>query len=246
MNILVIPDTHVKPGENLGRFDWMYNLTLNIKISHVVHLGDLLDMPSLCRYDQDHSNFKKRNISNDIESGNYVFEKLFDIQNDGAIVTVLGGNHDEERISRLLRNDERFVNSIPTYKSVVEGEGLTYVPYQENFTLGGVNFSHHFPSGVLGKPISGENPASTLIKKMHKSCVVGHQHTLDYAERVAVDGQRLHGYVAGCFIDPKWKASYAGAAQKMWRNGLSILHNVKNGSFDLEFISIERLKEQYS
>lgn len=246
MNILVIPDTHVKPGEDNWRFHWMRNLVRKEPISHVIHLGDLLDMPSLCRYDQDHSNFKKRNISNDIKSGNTLFDILYSIEATKIPVVVLGGNHDEERISRLLRNDERFVNSIPTYREIVEEKGLTYVPYQENFTLGGVNFSHHFPSGVLGKPISGENPASTLIKKMHKSCVVGHQHTMDYAERVAVDGQRLHGYVAGCFIDPKWKASYAGAAQKMWRNGLSILHNVKNGSFDLEFISIERLKEQYS
>lgn len=245
MNILVIPDTHVKPGEDNSRFMCLTHLTVDKKIKHVVHLGDLLDMPSLCRYDADHSNFKKRSISNDIKSGTALLDTLQVIKNYRCPVTVLGGNHDEERISRLLRNDERFVNSIPTYREIVEEKGLTYVPYQENFTLGGVNFSHHFPSGVLGKPISGENPASTLIKKMHKSCVVGHQHTMDYAERVAVDGQRLHGYVAGCFIDPKWKASYAGAAQKMWRNGLSILHNVKNGSFDLEFISIERLKEQY-
>lgn len=252
---LVVPDTHCKPGENYERFKWLGNLATDLQPHTVVFLGDHWDMPSLCSHDAHKADFKKRSLQYDFDSGIHalsVFDKAYDVDvpfgPGPARKIILGGNHDDGRINRLLSEDERFLGIVPTLKEVIDNHvplSWTYVPYQQSVKLDGINYSHNFPSGVMNRPIGGENPAAMLLKKLHQSCVVGHQHTLDYAERMTADGTRICGLVAGCFVDPRYKPSYAGMSQKMWRNGVAILHNVNKGQFDLQFMSIELMRKIY-
>jgi hypothetical protein len=51
------------------------------------------------------------------------------------------------------------------------------------------------------------------------------------------------GLVAGVYQD--YDSKWAGERNKIWHRGVWICHDVENGCYDPQFISIERLKEMY-
>ena len=63
----------------------------------------------------------------------------------------------------------------------------------------GIHYAHHFPSGIMGSAISGENIGRTLLTKHKVSATVGHSHLLDYAISTLPNGKKLHGLSAGCY-----------------------------------------------
>jgi hypothetical protein len=216
-------------------------------------------MPSLSSYDKGKKSFEGRRYRDDIAAGNdalNVFERsLNKLTGEEAARTkkaryrprkyALIGNH-EERILRAINNQAELEGAIGYDDFLFKQHGWAVVDYMEPLVLSGVAFSHCFGSGVMNKPISGESPAATLVKKKLHSCVAGHSHLRDFAERTDVTGRRMQGLVAGCFLEPDQKESYAGEAQKLWWNGLVYLHDVKDGTFDPEFISMERIVKEYS
>ena len=244
MKILVIPDTHFAPGSSPERMKWAARLGNSAGVALVVHLGDAWDMGSLCSHDQGTHSFSQRNFQDDIDSGRKGLQLFSDELKVPAKKILLGGNHDDDRLGRFLEKEPRLKGTIP--RTIYSVDGWKWVPYQVPYVTGGVTFCHSMPSGLMNRPISGEHVAASLIKKTLTSCVVGHNHTLDYAERTRGDGQKLMGLSAGCFVDPKMKFSYAGLSKMLWWNGVQVLHNVKNGSYDLETWSYDRLKKEFS
>jgi hypothetical protein len=51
------------------------------------------------------------------------------------------------------------------------------------------------------------------------------------------------GCFVGCFQD--YRSDWAGDANDMWWSGVLVKKNVENGTYDPEFISIDRLKREY-
>jgi len=248
-HILVIPDTHCRPGESLERFHLLADLIREAQPERIVMMGDHWDMPSLCRYDEKKVDFKLREIKRDIEVGLNALEILCNARGrvTTANIDLLGGNHDDARVDRFLSEDSRFKGLLKRPQEYLKDLPVNWTPYQKVLKIDGVCFSHHFPSGIMNKPIGGENPAATLLKKMHMSCVSGHQHSYDYAERIRADGSRICGLMSGCFVNPNYNPSYAGAARPMWRIGASWLKTTTtHGEFDLSFLSYKTLKERYS
>lgn len=95
----------------------------------------------------------------------------------------------------------------------------------------------------MGRAISGEHPAYSLLVKQYQSCTSGHLHTLDYATRTKADGSRIQGLMAGVFSD--YFADFAGEANELWWRGVIVKRNVNEGTYDPEFISMDRLKKEY-
>ena len=116
-------------------------------------------------------------------------------------------------------------------------------PFLDVVNIDGVYYSHYFVSGVMGRPIHGEHPAASLLTKQHVSCTVGHSHVCDYSQRTAAGGKKLHGLVVGCFTND-WE-DYAGPANDLWWRGVVVKHDVKDGEYDPEFISMDRLLANY-
>lgn len=246
MSILVVPDTHCHPGESLKRFEWLNKCIRDWTPEKLVLMGDWWDMPSLCLHDSKNADFSMRNIKKDLNIGLHALDIV--MANTNIATYMLGGNHDDGRIAKVLAQDARLEGLLTTPKELISrhyGDDIKWIPFQSVLKLDGICFSHWFPSGVMNKPIGGEHPAATLLKKTHTSCVAGHQHVYDYAERTKADGSRLCALMSGCFIDPNYRPFYAGSTRNMWRLGVTLLHEVKSGSFDIEFISIERLKRIY-
>lgn len=59
-----------------------------------------------------------------------------------------------------------------------------------------------------------------------------------------IDDQVINGLVAGCYQD--YVNDWAGVVGRFWRPGVAILRNAEEGSYDLQWISLDALRKEYS
>jgi predicted phosphodiesterase len=253
--ILVIPDSHAKPGIPNHRYEWLGRMVVDIKPDYVVNLGDLWDMHSLNSFEKPGSkSFNGASYWKDIDvglDGMLRFHNQIDEYNKGTKeenkynpeLIFCMGNH-ENRISKFIDSEPRFEEIISTKDLRLSDMGWEEVPFLVPKKIHGCSFAHYFTSGVMGRPISGLHQAASLLTKQFGTCIQGHTHTYDHSVRTDSMGKSLHGLVAGCYFEHS--ESWAGPANQMWRRGLSVLHNVKSGDFDVEWIGMERIKAKYS
>ena len=247
---LVIPDPHAHPNYNNDRALWVGKLINDIQPDVVINLGDLADMPSLASFDKGTRAAVGRTYRADTDSAVDFNDKLW------STVTarkrklprrvILIGNH-EQRI-------EKAVNSQPELHGAIGLNDLRYDDYYDDvvyyeggtpgiITIDGISYAHYFPSGVMGRAISGEHPAYSLINKNYISSTQGHTHTVDFCVRTRPDGNKVMGLIAGVYQD--YDSPWAGNVNKLWWRGVVIKRDVEDGRYNPEFISIERLREEY-
>lgn len=243
--ILVMPDSHSHPDFSNERFTWLGKLIHDIKPDTVVNLGDLADMASLCfhskaaelegaRYEADCNSAK--------DAQDRMFHEVRKAKKKLPRFVWTLGNHD-------IR-PQRFSEDHPVFQGKLRNEDIGYkdypwevYPFLEPVNIDGILFCHYFTSGIMGRPIGGQHPSWTMIKKMNSSCVAGHSHTFDFkVDRTP--GKSLMGLVGGCYIDGKM--DYAGPGNYMWSSGVSVLDNVEDGLYDLTWISINKIKKEYA
>lgn len=247
---LVIPDPHAHPNFNNERADYLAKLIIDLKPDVVVNLGDQFDMASLSGYDKGKRSFVGRSYALDISAGLEFSERLWEpvraTKKRLPYRVFLEGNH-EHRIEKALDLNPELEGTIGFddydldryYDAVVRYEGST--PGIVN--IDGINYAHYFISGVMGRPISGEHPAYSLVSKLGDSVTAGHLHTTDYCVRTSVDGTKRQGLVAGCYFD--YNSDWAGAANNLYWRGVVVKRNVENGMYDPEWISMDQLKKEY-
>lgn len=250
---LIIPDSHAHPDYHNRRYTWLGRLIADIKPDVVVDIGDFADMPSLCDYDKGKRSYEGRRYKADIECSLDAQEKLFEPikaakKKQPKFIKLLG-NHDGGRINRAISLDAAKLEGIISVNDLeYERYWDVIVPYNGS-TPGihvedGISFAHYFISGVMGRPISGERPAHQLVTKQFTSCVQGHIHTTDYCVRGDGRGRHIHGLVVGVYQD--YDSDYAGHANNLWWKGVNVLHNVEDGQYDPEWISLDRIKREYA
>lgn len=206
-------------------------------------------MPSLSGYDKGKKCFQGRTYQADIATACDFNEKLWDIPRRSKkklpLRVAIRGNH-EQRIERAIQLSPELEGAIGYgdlqwdrhYDEVVEYVGNT----PGHIDIDGVLYAHYFCSGIMGRPVGGEHPAYTLVQKLGRSCTAAHSHTLDYCIRYGIGTKRM-GLVAGCFFD--YDLDYAGETNRMFWRGVTIKRNVEDGVYDPEFVSLERLKQEY-
>lgn len=248
--ILVVPDCHAHPEYNNNRADYLAQLIIDEQPDIVVNLGDAADVPSLSSYDKGKREFQGRSYRRDIEAHLDFQERMW-----GPVKArkkklphrvVLEGNH-EHRIERALDLSPELVGTIGFndydfdnyYNEVVRYEGGT----PGIIELEGILFAHYFISGVSGRPVSGENPANMLLDKVGTSAVCGHIHTFDFTSKANIQGKVRNTLIAGCYQD--YVNGWAGSIGQLWRPGVAILHNVDDGDYDLQWVSLKALQNEY-
>lgn len=242
---LIIGDSHAHPDYSNERFTQLGKLINDIKPDVVINIGDLADMASLCFHSKPIELENKRYRA-DCDAAHDAQERLFhEVRKHKKklprFVWTLG-NHD-------IR-PQRFSDANPVFQGTVKNEDIGYkdypwsdiVPFLDTINIDGVDYSHYFTSGVMGRPIGGIHPAFTIIKKRNSSATCGHSHVLDYKVD-KTPGRSLMGLVVGNFID--YRAGYAGPANDMWSNGIAVCNNVEDGIYDFEWISMNRIKKAY-
>ena len=248
---LVVPDPHAHPNYSNKRFEYLGKLIVDLKPDKVICLGDFADLPSLCSYDKGTAGFEGRRYKDDVASVIDAQEKmLFAIRKAKKRkpkMYMLEGNH-EYRINRAISTDAAKLDGIISLDDLrYKKFGWEFVPYRGSTpgikVIDGIAYAHYHTSGVMGRAISGEHPAYSLLTKQYQSCTSGHLHTLDYATRTKADGKRIQGLMAGVFSD--YFADFAGEANVLWWRGVIVKRNVVDGNYDPEFISMERIKQEY-
>lgn len=258
VKILCIPDAHAQPDFNNRRFTWLGKYIVDTKPDVIVNIGDLADMPSLCSYDKGKKSFEGRRYKKDIdaviEANEFLMApiKEYNLQQKSnkkaqykPRFVLTTGNH-ENRINRAVEYQAELDGTIGIKDLKYEEYGWEVIPFLEPVNIHGINFCHYFTSGIMQRPISGEHAAYSLITKQLASCVAGHSHLRDFAERTSAEGRRCIGLVVGCYLETEQVEHYAGEANKMWYRGICMLNNVENGEFDPEFINIKTLKAKYA
>jgi len=244
---LVIPDQHAHPDHHNERFEWLGKLILDLKPDVVINLGDMADMPSLCSYDKGTKGFEGRRYRHDIDCTLDAQERLFHAikrsKKKLPRFIMLEGNH-EHRIVKAVECDAVLDGTIGLFDLQYDEFGWEFYPFLEPAIVDGVAYSHYFTSGIMGRPVGGENAAKSLINKQHHSCTAGHSHLIDYASTVDASGKRIMGLVAGCYQDylSGWNNAQSEA---LWWSGVVIKRDVEDGRYDPQFVSIKTLQKEY-
>jgi hypothetical protein len=252
---LVIPDTQAKDGVPVDHLRWIGNYIVdefrdkNVKI---IHLGDHADMPSLSSYDKGKKSMEGRRYTIDIEAANEAWLVLnealtrFNANRKRSKHApwlperhILLGNH-EDRINRAVESDAQLEGVIGTDDLIYAETGWQVHPFLKPVELDGVFYAHFWANTMTGKPLGGS--ASARLNKLGHSFTMGHQQVLDYGIRF-VKGQSQHGLVAGaCYLHDEDYKGYQGNAH--WR-GIIVCHEVRDGSYDPMFISLDYLCRRY-
>jgi len=251
MKILVIPDTQCKPNIPMEHLTWAGQAIVDYRPDVVVHIGDHWDFPSLSSHDKAGSKyFEGKRYLADVEAGNKGMELLLaplkaaqKIQKENKHkvfkprLVFLFGNH-ESRLTRAVQGN-------PMLEGLMTFDHLDLKDWEVHGFLkpvfiSGIGFSHYFPSGAMGRPTGS---AQQLITKLHQSVVCGHQQGRQVAYGKRADGKSITAIIAGSYY--QHDEDYLDQlSNKHWR-GLVVLNEVKDGTSDEMFLSLEYLKGKY-
>lgn len=250
--IAVIPDCQIRPGDDTAFLEAIGNYLVAKKPDVIVNIGDFADMPSLSTYDVGKKSFEGRRYKADIEAAKAAMERLLapiaeynDMRRRNGkkqykprMVLTLG-NH-ENRISRAVESDAKLEGVLSVDDLCYADYGWEVHDFLEVVIIEGVAFSHYFVSGVMGRPVT---TAQACLAKKHMSCIQGHQQGLQIATGHRADGTPLTSVIAGsCY---EHHEDYLGPqGNRHWR-GMLMLHEVREGAFDLMPVSLNYLKTKY-
>lgn len=253
MRILVIPDTQAKPDVNLDHLSWAGAYAVEKRPDVIVFIGDHWDMPSLSSYDKGKKSFEGRRYTKDIDAGSMgmalfmapIIQEQERLRRNKEKVwrprlVFCLGNH-EQRISRAV-NADAMLEGLISYKDLgLEQWGFEVYDFLEVCVIEGVAFSHYFPSGAMGRPVTS---AKALLTKKHMSCIMGHVQDRDIAYACKADGSSMTGLFVGIYY--QHDEDYLGRqGNNSWR-GIWMLNDVRNGSFDEMPISMTYLRNRYA
>lgn len=241
---LIIPDTQVKPFEDLDHLTWVGRAIADLRPDVVVHLGDHWDMGSLSSYDKPGSKSKEgARYIDDIQAGNIGMEMLTapwrDIKGYRPECVFLTGNH-EQRIERAIEDDPVRLEGVIGYEDF-ELFGFRRYEFLEVVFIDGVAYSHYFQNINSRYAIGGS--VDNRLNKIGCSFVQGHEQGFKYGNRVMPTGKIHHGIVAGSYYphDEPYKGRQGNGH---WR-GIVVLNEVRDGTFDIMPLSMEYMKERY-
>jgi hypothetical protein len=251
----VIPDTQVKPNVDLSYCDWVGEYMADKMPAVIIHIGDHADMESLSSYDMGTKKAEGKRIHEDfkvaIEGMRRLLRPIYDLQQkqlreDGKIsykpkMILTLGNHEE----RIMRH----VNANPELAGFVSYDNLKYkefgwevIDYLVPYNIHGVNYVHYMANPMSGRPFGGQ--ALNVLKQVGETFVQGHKQCLEVATRfLPASGRQQWAIIAGaCYSHDE---AYKGPqGNKHWR-GVVMLHNVKDGNFNLMTTDLTYLEGRY-
>jgi len=240
---LVIGDPHCNPKASNDRFLWAGKLARDLKPDTIVCMGDFSSLDSLSSYDKGKKSFEGRRYKKDIDHAHDALEKFNKgLNGRRSRKVMLLGNH-EDRIDRIIDETPELDGTISTKDLKFKEFGWEVIAYQEPVAIDGIHYCHNYPTGIMGKPISGDNIARSLLLKNKVSSTVGHCHLFDYSMCTIPSGRKVLGLSAGCYLHHK--EEYARNTQRLWWSGLIVKRNVRQGEYDIETIEYNTVKRRY-
>lgn len=254
---LVIGDPHAKVGISNDRFDWLGQLIMDRRPDVIVCLGDFYDMPSLSSYDRGKGTMEGRRYSEDLRAGEDALRRIIapmDKYNRRMAnnkkkqyrprMIMVAGNHDYDRLSRAVNQDPWTLDGVISHSDFkFQNYGWETYGYLDRVCVDGVTYTHCVQHKNSSQIVGGMHHAHQLLNKLHCSVTVGHSHILDVKTDTDGNGKRINGLVAGCYFEHF--EEYANQSNMGWWRGLCICHDVSDGDYDLETISIKNVRKMY-
>ncbi len=254
---LVIGDSHATPEVSNERYEWLGRFIVENQPDVIINMGDWFDFPSLCSYDKGKASFEGRRYQEDIRSGveaqerfNAPIDQYNRSRSNGKRAKYIPrklsliGNH-EIRIERAVEEDAVLKGTISLDDLQFRQHGWEVHRFLNPVNVDGIFYSHYFSSGRMGFPIAGEYIAANCLKKKFVSTTCAHSHILDFAVRTSISGNLLQGLVAGCWFEHNMDWTTPEVNSMYWR-GICICHDVVDGRYDLEIISLDKIKKEYA
>lgn len=245
---LVIPDLHAHPDYDNERAAAIGRLIVSLKPDVVVCLGDFGDFPSLCSYDKGTRSFEGRRYKRDLAAFHDAMNKLMEpIKKSKKKLPefhFITGNH-EQRLERVAELEPTLDGIVSLADLKLDEYGWEVHPFLKPASIDGILYCHYFVSGVMNRPIGGVHLANSLLTKGHVSATMGHTHTRSFAEATTFEGKVCTAVVAGACIDfpQEWTSPQVN---NMYWNGVLIKRNVREGQYDLEWVSLDSLMSNYN
>lgn len=251
---LVIFDTQCRPDISLNYLRWIGQYIVRKRPNVIVHIGDHADMESLSSYDKGMRSAEGKRVHEDIRWAvggmKALLTPLWELQEQQRVngeevysprMVLTLGNH-EHRIDRHVNANPEMHGFLSTDDLQYAEMGWEVAPFLTPVEIDGIHYCHYFPNVMTGKPLGGT--AANMLTKIGTSFTMGHQQLLDVAVRtLQTTGQQQWGVKCGASY--VHEEGYKGVqGNKHWR-GIMVKHNVKDGSYDPLFISMQWLEEQY-
>lgn len=251
---LIIPDTQVKPGVDLSYLKWIGKYIVRKRPDVIIQIGDFNDLESLSSYDKGKRSAEGKRLNADIEAGKLAMRALLtpllnlqaeQIENDEEVykprLVLTLGNH-EHRLTKHIDANPELHGFLRMEDLGYEYFGWEVYPFLEPVCIDGINYCHYYPNVMTGKALGGN--AQLMLKTIGESFTMGHRQTLDVATRfLPASGQQQWGLICGaCYTHEEDYKGYQG--NHHWR-GIVVKHNVKDGSYDPLFVSLDWLKKEY-
>lgn len=253
MKILVLPDVQARPGDDFSFLRRIGQYMVDKQPERVVCLGDFADMPSLSSYDKGKKSFEGRRYKADTEASHeamraflgplWEFNEKAKRQKEKQyhpLMDMFLGNH-EDRTNRAVNDDPKLDGVLSTDDLQYKEFGWKEHPFLEIDVIEGILFSHYLTSGAKGLPVG---TARMLLTKKFMSAIVGHQQGLQIATDFRGDGKMITGVIAGsCYEHDEGYMGPQGN-KNHWR-GFLMLHDVRDGEFDLMPVSLSYINKKY-
>lgn len=256
MLILPIGDCHINEKDNLERFKYLSKFIVEKLPDVIVIMGDFLTMDALNFFDKDkRKKLEGKRYCKEIDKGNealdiifYDFLKLQNKQRNQKLkiynpeIYYFEGNH-EYRCVRYLEYDPTFDGFIGIEKDLkLKERKIKFIPYREYLNINGIDFTH-IPFNKA-KEVCGINITRKVSQLMYNSCVFAHVHSMEY-EAFKRHGQKELQQImsVGCFFEEHENYVH-GRITEYWK-GLVLLDSWKEGRFDIQMFSLDRLKKEY-
>lgn len=242
---LVIPDVQMKHGVRDDHMTWIGNYIVEKQPDVIVQIGDFADMESISTYlrplEKEGKRYKK-----DLDSVHKALDKLFapiEAYNRTAkekyrprlVLTM--GNH-EQRISRFIDEHPEFEDVIGLHDLRYASYGFEVHPFLKVVKIDGVEYSHYFTSGQMGRPCAS---AAVQLRTRQCSSVAGHVQHTDIAMHPKT--QQIALFSGTCYLHDE---KYLGQQDNCQRRQVVMLHEVEEGRFDPMFASLRYLEKAYS
>lgn len=251
---VVFTCAHTSPEVSNERFEWLGKFLYDLRPDYVVDLGDMADMKSLNSYDTRKptalvSQSYEKDINHYLDAQEKIRHQFKKHKRKRPSFYGFEGNH-EHRIKKAISFDPRLEGEkfgisfkhLETNRFYDEYHGYhNSAPAIANYD--GVQYAHYIASGNYGTALSSVHHGHALVHKLGCSTTVGHSHKFHFYRKAESFPYPTQGLVAGCFkgADEGW----AGQANREWTKGVAIKRQLENGSYDLEWISMGRLKKEY-
>ena len=239
--LVVIPDTQVKAGVCTDHLEWVGNYIAEKRPDGIIHIGDHWDMPSLSSYDKGKLSFEGRRYVSDVKAGKDGMERLCapfrGIEGYKPTMDFFTGNH-EQRIVRFADEFPEMAGKVDIGDLCIADWGWKVHPFLKVVRLHGIDFAHYFISGAMGRPVSS---AAALLRTRQSSAIMGHVQNTDVAIHSRTGYTSI--FCGTCYLHDE---EYLGHQANNQRRQILVLHEVKDGIFDIMFVSLNYLKKAYS